>query len=96
MDKRMNRTMPGNQCGCNRNTMPYRMPDSGCDADDGYKLDDMYRRDRFDDGGLENFPIAMCYVPWQQFRDLQENEFVALAKGTVFKELDLDWYGRGC
>ncbi|HHT57202.1 MAG TPA: spore coat associated protein CotJA [Herbinix luporum] len=38
----------------------------------------------------------MCYVPWQCFRDLYENEFVALENGTLFKELDKDWYGRGC
>ena len=105
MDKRMNRTTVG-QCGLNRNASPYRMPDRmmpdrmqdpACGGiAGGYTPDDMYMRDRYDDGGLENFPLAMCYVPWQQFRDLQENEFVALAKGTLFKELDLDWYGRGC
>jgi hypothetical protein len=45
---------------------------------------------------LKNCPLGMCYVPWQVFRNLYENEFVALANGTLFKELDLDWYGRGC
>ncbi len=95
MDKRMYRGTTGNQSGYNRGAAPYRMPDCDCD-DGGYAPDDRYMRDSFDDGGLENFPIGMSYVPWQRFRDLQENEFVALAKGTVFKELDLDWYGRGC
>ncbi len=45
---------------------------------------------------FENFPLAMCYVPWQRFRDLFENEYVALAHGTLFKELDLEFLGRSC
>lgn len=48
------------------------------------------------DGDFDRFPLAMCYVPWQCFRNLYENEFEALANGTLFKELDLKWYGRGC
>lgn len=49
-----------------------------------------------EDHDIDRFPIGMCYVPWQCFRNIYENEFTALAKGTMFKELDLDWYGRGC
>ena len=57
--------------------------------------EDMCERERHD-GDFDRFPLAMCYVPWQCFRELYENEFVALANGTLFKELDLKWYGRGC
>ncbi len=45
---------------------------------------------------LDRFPIGMCYVPWQCFRNLYDNEFTALCNGTIFKELDLKWYGGGC
>ena len=46
-------------------------------------------------GELSGLPIAMAYVPWQQFTDLYcEDE--ALYKGTIFKELRLDFAGRGC
>jgi len=61
-----------------------------CDRRDG-----MCERERMD-GDFGRFPLAMCYVPWQCFRNLYEDEFEALANGTLFKELDLKWYGRGC
>lgn len=62
--------------------------DCGCDKDRRSYCEDDFKPERF--------PIGMCYVPWQCFRDLYENEFVALENGTLFKELDKDWYGRGC
>ena len=59
------------------------------------KMEDNCERDRRDED-FDRFPLAMCYVPWQCFRDLYENDYEALANGTLFKELDLKWYGRGC
>ncbi len=37
---------------------------------------------------LEDMPLAMAYVPYQQWRELYDpNE--AFSRGTIFKELDL-------
>ena len=91
MDRRMYRGNMGN-----RYNTPYKPCNPGCgDAAGGYVPENNCERDKFDDA-LEGLPIAMCYVPWQRFRNLYENEFAALENGTLFKELDLDWYGRGC
>ena len=38
-------------------------------------------------------PLAMAYVPWQQFGCTYEPE-QALQAGTIFPELDLPFYGR--
>lgn len=99
MDRRMYRGNMANNCGCNRNVSPYR-PSPACeDVLGGYTSNDDCERDEdfLGDGCDRNrFPIGMCYVPWQCFRNLYENEFTALANGTLFKELDFDWYGRGC
>ena len=94
MDRRMYR---GNTRG--RYVAPYRpmepvckdivKPDRDCGCDKGRSYCE-------DDFKPERFPIGMCYVPWQCFRDIYENEFAALANGTLFKELQYDWYGRGC
>ncbi len=37
---------------------------------------------------IENMPIAMAYVPFQQWRNIYEPR-QALQRGTIFKELDL-------
>jgi hypothetical protein len=75
---------------------PYKPNEPVCgDVAGGYTSDDMCERGGYE-GDFDRFPIGMCYVPWQRFRNLYENEFVALAKGTLFKELDLEWYGRSC
>lgn len=39
-------------------------------------------------GDIEDMPIAMAYVPWQQWRKIYEPKD-ALKRGTIFKELDL-------
>ncbi len=95
MDRRMYRGNMGNNCGCNKNNPPYRPNNPVGDIAGGCAPDDMCEREDFmrDE---DRFPIGMCYVPWQCFRDLYENEFVALAHGTIFKELDLEFYGRSC
>lgn len=45
---------------------------------------------------IEDMPIAMAYVPWQQWRQLYEPK-EALRRGTLFKELDLPFEcAKGC
>lgn len=38
--------------------------------------------------------LAMAYIPMQQFKELYDQDF-ALQVGTIFKELDLPFYGIG-
>ena len=38
--------------------------------------------------------LAMAYVPWQEWRDIYETE-KALHCGTIFKELNLPFIGKG-
>lgn len=77
--------------GCNRRSDCDRGPDCDRRSDCDKRLD----CDEID-FDLRGLPLGMCYVPWQCFENLYENEFIALANGTLFKDLDLDWYGRGC
>lgn len=96
MDRRMYRGTMGNNSGYNRNASSYKPMEPVCgDVVCGCTPEDMCEREKYN-GDFDRFPLAMCYVPWQCFRNLYENEFVALANGTLFKELDLKWYGRGC
>lgn len=44
---------------------------------------------------LEGMPLAMCYVPWQRYGNVYD-ECEAMYHGTLFKELDLGFYGRRC
>lgn len=46
-------------------------------------------------GDMKNFPIAMSYVPWQSFCNLNDPR-KALSCGTLFQDLYLDFYGRRC
>ena len=39
-------------------------------------------------GGVDQFPIAMAYVPWQRWKHTYEAD-IALCRGTIFPELDL-------
>lgn len=92
MDRRMYRGNMGSNCarGKYRRMEPDR--DDSCVE---HRMEDGCERDRRDED-FDRFPLAMCYVPWQCFRNLYENEYEALANGTLFKELDLKWYGRSC
>lgn len=48
------------------------------------------------DHGMNAFPVGMAYVPWQKWQNIYEPE-MALRAGTLFKDLDLKFYGiRGC
>lgn len=92
MDRRMYRGYMGSNCQGSRNR--HMEPDRSDNCVDRVTEDGCERERREQD--FDRFPLAMCYVPWQCFRNLYENEFVALDNGTLFKELDLRWYGRGC
>ena len=43
--------------------------------------------------GLKNYPLAMVYVPLQEFDELYDLE-TALNEGTVFKKFDLPFKGE--
>ena len=43
---------------------------------------------------FEKYPLAMAYVPWQQFRNLYDLDR-ALQVGTIFAELDKPFTGKG-
>lgn len=42
----------------------------------------------------EHMPIAMAYVPWQEWRKRYEEE-QGLQRGTIFEELDKPFRGTG-
>lgn len=45
---------------------------------------------------LKDMPIAMAYVPWQQWQMIYEPK-EALKRGTIFQELDLPFEAsKGC
>jgi len=44
---------------------------------------------------LEGFPLAMVYSPFQEWEHIYEAE-EALKRGTIFKKLDLPFYGPTC
>lgn len=44
---------------------------------------------------LDNFALAMCYVPWQHWDKIYDLE-KALACGTIFPELNKPFLGSRC
>ena len=103
MDRRMYR---GNYYGSgNRNASSYRQNDCACrDTKGGYSQEDYCERKMNDcekkmndcESGFDKYPLGMCYVPWQCFENLYENEYQAFDYGTIFKDLNLDFLGRSC
>lgn len=45
---------------------------------------------------MDNFVIAMAYVPWQKFDRIYENLEIAYKEGTIFPELNKPFMGRRC
>ena len=43
---------------------------------------------------IEDFPIAMAYVPWQHFHQIYDNLEEAYQQGTIFPELNKPFMGR--
>ena len=44
---------------------------------------------------VAGMPLAMAYVPWQDYKDICSEED-AWCKGTIFAQLDLDFMARRC
>lgn len=70
-----------NNCGCAPVATPYP---SYNDASPCCERDDV----------LEGMPLAMAYVPWQNWRRIYDIE-KGFQRGTIFEELDKPFYGRG-
>ena len=83
---------PGMDCGCMK---PEVKPGMDCDC----AVESMYREVK--KNGVcceEDMPgkaLAMAYVPWQNWKKLYE-VCEGFSAGTIFKELDLEFYGRRC
>ena len=96
--------MGGMDCGCKK---PEVKPGMDCDCKKeekkeqhcGCEVESMYREMK--KNGLcceEDMPgktLAMAYVPWQSWRNLYA-VCEGFSTGTIFKELDLEFYGRRC
>lgn len=52
--------------------------------------------EHFDDKNCDKFPIAMAYVPWQEFDGMYDDLEKAYCNGTIFPELDKPFTGRRC
>ncbi len=48
------------------------------------------------DASVDNYTIAMAYVPWQNFHKIAENLEDAYKEGTIFPELIKPFMGRRC
>lgn len=74
---------------CGR-TAPAAMREDGCCGN----VQPVCRDDRAACDDLNGMPIAMAYVPWQEWRALYEAE-KALHCGTIFEELNKPFRGIG-
>ena len=52
--------------------------------------------EHFNDRNMDDFPIAMAYVPWQTFDGMFDDLEKAYCAGTIFPELDTPFTGRRC
>ena len=46
-------------------------------------------------GGMEMYPIAMGYIPWQQWKTPYDPA-KGLSRGTIFEDLDLPFEKERC
>lgn len=63
--------------------VPRTEPERSACCDDKAEYDD-----------LSGMPIAMAYVPWQEWRALYAPE-KGFHRGTIFEELDKPFLGKG-
>lgn len=97
----------GMDCGCEKREVRN---ETGCGCEKreeknenscGCATERMYREAKADGGCREckeDMPgkaLAMAYVPWQSWRNLYE-VCEGFCKGTIFKELNLEFEGRRC
>ncbi|MDR2044564.1 MAG: spore coat associated protein CotJA [Clostridium sp.] len=54
-----------------------------------------YRCDEHNDK-IDQYPLAMAYVPWQHFEKIYDNLEEAYRCGTIFPELNKPFTGRRC
>ncbi|MCI8693949.1 MAG: spore coat associated protein CotJA [Lachnospiraceae bacterium] len=52
--------------------------------------------EHFNNGNMDEFPVAMAYVPWQRFDGMYDDLEKAYCAGTIFPELDKPFTGRRC
>ena len=45
---------------------------------------------------IDEFPVAMAYVPWQKLDKIYEDLDDAFHEGTIFPELNKPFCGRRC
>lgn len=94
---------PMTDCDCKcQEVKPVVDCDCKCSATKGEGIcgvESMYQEMvKSDACGCNDMPgkaLAMAYVPWQSWKNLYEI-CEGFSKGTIFKELDLDFYGRRC
>ncbi len=79
-----NQNSKGHECNCGR-------PPMGCQPEHKHEH---HKRCEHHNPCQCNFPLAISYVPFQMWGETFRPD-VALAKGTIFKELDLPFTGRG-
>ncbi len=89
------------QCGC-RTPEPRRPEPCGCRPEQknpepcGCRTPERHPEKkcgcRYD--ALEDFPLAMAYVPWQKWQNLCE-PCKGFQKGTIFEDLIKPFHGRG-
>lgn len=53
-------------------------------------------QEQMSDKNIDRFPVAMAYVPWQQFDKMYDDLEKAYCAGTIFPELDKPFTGRRC
>ena len=59
-------------------------------------IDCCQKSDHPDHSGVDSLPLAMAYVPWQHFTQMNENLEKGYKAGTIFPELDKPFTGRRC
>ena len=98
------RTTRNSTCGCERNSRSSE--NSTCNSCSTNRSGNVSRSTRncpntvcttipVEEGCVDEYPIAMAYVPMQQWRELYD-PMSGISHGTIFRELDLPWYPTNC
>lgn len=68
----------GQQCGCGYTPIMDAVKENHCD--------------KYDDKCIDKLPLAMAYVPFQKWKNVYDAS-AGLQAGTIFKDLELPFYG---